>query len=264
MAAKTDTAPTPTDARQALDAARAEKTEAEALAAALAEQIRNGDETVKPADLAAARDLAEFADLRITAAERKLNQAAEADRHARADLVAADVRTLADTDDPGEMVAAVRDVADAVKRLAALTTARGDRVQKLCVAVEAIDSELSEANPVARMQIMRTEYGVTAGANAHNATMVVAYRPERRAVTAVSVADMVAAAVALGLPEPLPHVMSRVSEAFQSDAGTGRVFAGISAVGDDWRHSREELAGMGADARRRAERLNVAPPAPQG
>jgi hypothetical protein len=260
MPAKTTTAPIPADARQALDAALAEKTEAEQLAAALAEQIRNGDDTVKPADLAAARDLAEFADLRITAAERKLNQAAEADRHARAEQVAADVRTLADTDDPGQMVTAVRAVADAVAGLAALATARAARVEELRRAVEAIDAELSEASPSARMHIMRSEYGVTAGHNAHAATMVAAYRPERQAVAAVPVADLVAAAVALGLPEPLPGIMSKVSEAFQADAATGRVFVGIPAVADDWQHSREEWSSMGADARRRGDRLNMAPP----
>jgi hypothetical protein len=60
--------------------AEAEAEEAGRLAEALEERVRDGDDSVTPAELTNARDLQKFATLRKTAAERKAVKAREAER----------------------------------------------------------------------------------------------------------------------------------------------------------------------------------------
>ncbi|MGW9031008.1 hypothetical protein ACWGQ5_44530 [Streptomyces sp. NPDC055722] len=206
MPAKTTTAPTPTDARQALAAALAEKTEAEQLAAALAEKIRNGDDTGKPADLATARDLAEFADLRITAAERKLNQATEADRHQRAEEVAAEVRALVEQEDSAELAAKMRAAVDALADLYAATAARRQRIIGMAERVRRIGDELELAE-VAPAHEVGKRHGVAAD---HDT--VWSCRPQ--SVACVGITPTLAVAAAIGLAVPDTGDQSAVSEQF--------------------------------------------------
>lgn len=65
---------------QIVRAAEQEKTEAEALATALEDRIKDGDETVTPQALEEARSLRGFAKLRTEAAQRKAERAREAER----------------------------------------------------------------------------------------------------------------------------------------------------------------------------------------
>lgn len=92
-----------TPSRQATEASETELTEAqrsaadaEALVESLAEQVRNGDETVGPDDIEAARKLSGFAKLRHEAAKRKLAKAREAARLAAAQQLHDDVHAYSD------------------------------------------------------------------------------------------------------------------------------------------------------------------------
>lgn len=246
-----------TDARTALAEAEDEKHEAEALAAALAEKVRAGDTSVKAKDLTAARELAEFADLRIEAARRKLAQAAEDDRQARARLVADEVNRLLDEDDPREVPAAVRQVADAVRSLAQLAAARRARLADMGARVGAIAQELHAAHPERgeRNRIMRETYGV--GADRFG-DKVATFAPHRVA-TSATVGELLAAAVALGTPD-LADLQELRNIVGGVDPGTGRAFAAVPALADDWRLTTEEWQALPTEERRRAHSLHLAPP----
>ncbi|MFE7237916.1 hypothetical protein [Streptomyces sp. NPDC057580] len=185
--------PTPEQARDALAAAEAEKTEAEELAAAVAEKVRAGDDTVTPKDLTAARELAEFADLRITAARRKLATAEEADRHARAEAVAADVRALVENDDPDDIAAKTAAAVDALAALHAATEARRLRVLEMAGRVHPIANELEVAgfHPVTEL---RKRYAIGAD---HDSVAI--YNPEPLGTVAVAPALAIAAAVGIAV-----------------------------------------------------------------
>ncbi|MGC5007451.1 hypothetical protein [Streptomyces sp. DT203] len=187
------TTPTTEQARAALATAEAEKTEAEELAAALADKVRAGDDTVKPKDITAARELAEFADLRITAARRKLAAAEEADRHARAEAVAADVRALVEDDDPDDIAAKVTAAVDAIKAVYAVTEARRLRVLEMAGRVRSLANELEVAgfHPVTEL---RKRYAIGAD---HDSVAI--HNPEPLGTVGVTPALAVAAAVGMAV-----------------------------------------------------------------
>ncbi|WP_409473119.1 hypothetical protein [Streptomyces sp. HC307] len=183
--------PTPEQARAALAVAEAEKTEAEELAAALADKVRAGDDSVTPKDLTAARELAEFADLRITAARRKLAAAEDADRHARAEAVATEVRALVEQEDSAEFAAKMRAAVDALAALYHTTAARRQRIQGMAERVNRIGAELEIAG-VAPAHEVGKRYGVAADLDS-----VSCYRP--RAIPCVGITPALAIAAAVGL-----------------------------------------------------------------
>ncbi|MBT2391643.1 hypothetical protein J7E87_19945 [Streptomyces sp. ISL-1] len=185
------TTTSPADARTALAAAKQEKTEAQQLGGALAERVRSGDPEVTPKQLAEAKQLAEFADLRITAAQRKLAEAEEADRRARAEEVAAVARDIAGDDDPRELAACVRAVVDATAALVAVAQARDSRIRTAGRTLRRIDLELS-ALDASTNRAMRDRYGVEGSALA-----ITVHEPYAR-VESVRPAAIVAAAVGLG------------------------------------------------------------------
>ncbi|MGI5512749.1 hypothetical protein [Streptomyces sp. CA-106131] len=191
-------------ARAVLATAEAEKTEAEELAAALADKVRAGDDTVKPKDLTAARELAEFADLRITAARRKLAAAEEADRHARAEAVAADVRDLVENDDPDDIAAKVAAAVEANRALYEATEARRVRVLGMAGRVQSLAGELEAAgfHPVTDM---RTRYAITAD---HDSVSI--YNPEPLGTVGVTGALAVAAVVGMAVRDS--GEQARISE----------------------------------------------------
>ncbi|MFF4347845.1 hypothetical protein [Streptomyces sp. NPDC001530] len=186
--------PTPEQARDALAAAEAEKTEAEELAAALADKVRAGDDTVTPKDLTAARELADFADLRITAARRKMAAAEDADRHARAEQVAAEVGALVEQEDSAELAAKMRAAVDALADLYAATAARRERILGMTERVKRIGAELELAG-VAPAHEVGKRYGVAAD---HDT--VWRYQPQPVACVGITPALAVAAAIGLAVP----------------------------------------------------------------
>ncbi|MFJ6934461.1 hypothetical protein [Streptomyces sp. NPDC101132] len=240
---------TPARALADLEQARTETGEARALAEALAERIRGGDATVTPAQLAEARQLAEFADLRVTAAQRKAEEAAEADRQARARHLAAQARQVADQDDPETLASAVRTLAEAVAGLVAVALPRNDRIRSIGNAVRDLDHELTVAGASRPL----SSYGIVR----HPEGIIVNSPPTR--VVYLSAAELVAAAVRLGTG--LRDVTEAdVMEAFNHpDATLARVLKAVPALADEWRHSDEEWAAMDRKEQSRAVATRRAP-----
>ncbi|MFJ6438673.1 hypothetical protein [Streptomyces sp. NPDC091416] len=81
-----------------------EADEAAALAAALEERVRNGDDTVTPEQIASARELGQFAQLRAEATRRKAEQAKRAARLADLAELKADIDAYTQTTDPDKLV----------------------------------------------------------------------------------------------------------------------------------------------------------------
>ncbi|MGW2438753.1 hypothetical protein ACWCY1_18725 [Streptomyces goshikiensis] len=140
---------TPAEAREALDTARTEAAQAHEVIEALAERVREGDEQVTAEQIAGQRQLAELAELRVEAAERKLAAAVTADRDARAKAIAAAARDLIDADDMQPLTDAVRAAVAALERVAALAAVRSARIHATARDAVAINEELKEANPAA-------------------------------------------------------------------------------------------------------------------
>lgn len=249
----TTTAIRPQAARQLLSDAEAEKREAADLAAALADQVRDGDPDVKPADLSAARDLAEFADLRITAAQRKLAAAEDADRHARATEAATQARSIADQDDTA-IADAVRTVADAVAHLAQLANDRQDRFMTVVRALADIDLELTAAT--GQPNQMQHRYGVR-----HQWEVIHVTAPDAE-VRSVRPAELVAAAVSFGAGTLVPRAdLSALVAA--ADSIAQRMIGALPALAAEWRLSDEQWAQLSPQARELAVqqgRRDWAPP----
>lgn len=86
----------PPDQTHDVAAAEQEAAEAEQLAAALEERVREGDDTVTPEQVTSQRELGRFARLRVEAARRKAARAAEAARLERCKTLAADINAYAE------------------------------------------------------------------------------------------------------------------------------------------------------------------------
>ncbi|MFF0243962.1 hypothetical protein ACWEU6_05165 [Streptosporangium sandarakinum] len=125
MAAKTLTGSDPvTD--EHVRAAEQEAAEAEQLVQALEQRVIDGDEDVTPDQIASARELGRFAQLRTEATRRKAAKAKEAARLAAIAELADDVR--AHDVDQEAIVAAVDEVDQALRKLIDLTGAHNERV----------------------------------------------------------------------------------------------------------------------------------------
>ncbi|MEU0832307.1 hypothetical protein [Streptomyces sp. NPDC005969] len=188
--------PTPEQARDALAAAEAEKTEAEELAAALTEKVRAGDESVQPADLSAARELADFAELRVAAARRKLSAAEDADRHARAEAVAAEARALVEQEDTDDIAAKMRAAVDALADLCATTAARRERIGHIAAKVRQVAADLDRAGLDSAHELPK-RYGIAVSYD----DSVSVYKPKMLGACPVSPALALAAAVGLAVPD---------------------------------------------------------------
>ncbi|MFJ7204270.1 hypothetical protein ACIQWR_12140 [Streptomyces sp. NPDC098789] len=140
---------TPTEARTALDTARAEADQAHEVVEALTERVREGDEQVTAEHIAGQRQLAELAGLRVTAAERKLTAAEAADRDARAQAIAADARTLISTDDTRPVLDAVQAAVAALEHLLAVTASRTARIHEVAEQAVKVNEELKRSDPAA-------------------------------------------------------------------------------------------------------------------
>ncbi|MEU3222645.1 hypothetical protein ABZ695_05730 [Streptomyces sp. NPDC006976] len=81
-----------------------EADEAAALAAALEERVRNGDDTVTPEQIANARELGTFAQLRADATRRKAENAKRDARLADLTELKADIDAHTPATDPGQLV----------------------------------------------------------------------------------------------------------------------------------------------------------------
>lgn len=132
---------TPGKAREQLDTARREAREAATLGEELRERVRSGED-ITAAQLAAQDQLAELAQLRITAAERKLAEAQKADLDARATAIRDDVRDLIDEDSTAAIVTAARGVMTAVAALVSASATREAAIREVATAAESMNAEL--------------------------------------------------------------------------------------------------------------------------
>jgi hypothetical protein len=110
-------------------AAEQEATEAEALAAALEERVREGDDSVTPEQVASQRELGRFARLRVEAARRKAARAAEAARLDKCTALAAEINAYAENS--GQKFAdLLRTAEDAVRAFVAAVDERNENIHR--------------------------------------------------------------------------------------------------------------------------------------
>lgn len=138
--------PTPAEAREQLDTARTEATEAAALIETLAERVRDGDTDVTAEQMAGQRQLAELAQLRVTAAERKLTAAQSADLDARARAVADRIAALVDEDSTAPILDAARTVMTAVQALVSVSEERHATIRDVAVDGVHMNEELGRSS----------------------------------------------------------------------------------------------------------------------
>lgn len=140
---------TPVQAREQLETARREATEAASLIDTLAERVREGDSEVTAEQMAGQKQLAELAELRVTAAERKLVQAQRADLDARARAVGDRARALVAEDSTEDIVDAAAAVLEAATRLLTLSGERDAAIREVANDAVQINEQLgrSDNNP---------------------------------------------------------------------------------------------------------------------
>lgn len=118
---------TDTDTADPVRQAEQEAAEAETLAAALAERVRDGED-VSPEELDNAERLGRFARLRIEAAQRKVAKAREAERQEKLAELAAELR--AHESDPDEFDQLLTNIETAVTAFAQACADRNAEVQR--------------------------------------------------------------------------------------------------------------------------------------
>ncbi|WP_031104971.1 hypothetical protein [Streptomyces sp. NRRL S-146] len=231
------TALTPAEAAEAIRTARAEQEEAEQFAAALEERVLDGDPEVTPAKLGEARELVRFAELRVTAAERKHAAAQEAARHATARSVAERAVSVVRDDDGRELTDAMRAVVDAVSHLAAIAERRHATVTGLGTELRGVTELLG-----GDVRQMRERYGV-----AGDREQIIVYEP-RTVVQTVPPAAVLAAAVRLGVgPGAAAHAVGDALTV--ADQRVKQVFAAVPALAEEWRYSPEDFAELTQEQR---------------
>ncbi|MFE1344714.1 hypothetical protein [Streptomyces sp. NPDC058757] len=138
--------PDVTAARTALETAQREAEEARTLVDTLAEGVRDGAEDITGADIAAQRQLAELAGLRVTAAERKLKDAVAADLDARAQAAAGRVRALVAADSTTALCDAAQDVVAAVQALVRVADERASAIRDVAAEGVRLNEELGRSD----------------------------------------------------------------------------------------------------------------------
>jgi hypothetical protein len=132
----------PEQAREQLETAQREATEARDLVDELAERVRDGDTDVTAEQMAGQKQLAELAELRVTAAERKLAEAVRVDLDARARATSDRIRALVDDDSTAPILDAARAVTAAVNRLLTVSAERHDTIRRVAIEGAALNEEL--------------------------------------------------------------------------------------------------------------------------
>ncbi|MFD7064401.1 hypothetical protein [Streptomyces sp. NPDC059906] len=199
--------------------AAAEAEQAEQHAAELRAAVENGDATITPAALAEAEQKGKFARLRIKAAEKKAAAQAEADRHKRADQVAAAARTLAEQDDSADLAAKMRTAVDALAAVHAAATNRHDRISDMVNRTTVIRNEAEQAG----VPDPRARYGVGLTPMVGETGLIVG-KTDPIAVRSVSPEDAVAAVVALAVPSGNATMATRAAKVCRNVPAVGDVF----------------------------------------
>ncbi|MFD6972186.1 hypothetical protein [Streptomyces sp. NPDC059949] len=249
---------TPTEARTALDTATVEAEQARNLVAALAERVREGDEDVTGDQLAAQRQLAEFAELRVSGAERKLTNAIKADRHARCTQAVQTARGLLDADDTRPVVDAVTAIRTAVAQLVDAVSARNADIAAAGSLLEVLNDELGrEAGTLGQ----RGSWPLFEQYQARGSRTHISVRdPEAggRSATALSAIDLACAALSTVLyADPnTRHYAERLRLPHSVVRQLGDDVPGLAAA---WRATPEEWASLGTTAHTRGSEQGRAP-----
>jgi hypothetical protein len=244
---------TPGQAREQLENARREAAEAATLGDQLADRVRDGDTDVTAEQLGAQRQLAELAELRITAAERKLKAALDADLDARARALAGHIGDLIDDDSTEEIVTAAMDVTEAIGRLLTLSGQRDDAIRQLADQAVLINGELGRGphNPWPS----RTGYGFM-GQNAPGQSVSLDGKGHVEAIRAGHVLGAILAAALAGRSTDR-HYAGQVLEGVPESVG--RFLAGVPGLSEAMRYDRAAWDSLPARVRNEAARQGRAP-----
>ncbi|WP_405797228.1 hypothetical protein [Streptomyces sp. NBC_01506] len=128
--------------RDIVTTAQQEAAEARATLDSLTERVKAGDPNVTASQLSTQRELIKFAELRVTAAERKQAEAQRADLDARARAVGERARALVAEDSTDDLVAAAGDVLEATMRLVAVSAARDETIREVASEGVAVNDQL--------------------------------------------------------------------------------------------------------------------------
>lgn len=176
----------------AITLAQQEAADAQQLLDALTERVRNGDTDVTPQELIAQRGLADFANLRLTAAQRRHTRALADERDALGEATRKAAQQFLDEQGDGTITDATMRAVAAVADLTRVISAHNARVAGLGTVIADLDHELVTAGVAEGAWASRDKYGVWG-----DRTRVVVHG--QGAVFALSAGHMTAAAVAVGL-----------------------------------------------------------------
>ncbi|MGW0596115.1 hypothetical protein ACWD11_03105 [Streptomyces sp. NPDC002776] len=238
---------TPAEAAAAIRTAHDEKEQAEQAAAALEERVLNGDQDVTAAQLAEARQAVTFAELRITAAERKHAEAQQAALQESARRVAEQAVSVVADDDADELADAMREAVTAIGRLCSIAQQRHEVISGLGAQMRGITDQFG-----GDFRVMRERFGV-----AGDREQIVVYQP-RTVVRTVQPAVLLAAAVRLGVDS---HALAYgIGSALESpDQRVKQTFTAVPVLADAWRYSPEQYAQLTPEQRRDALALDRQP-----
>ncbi|GAA1557081.1 hypothetical protein GCM10009731_09300 [Streptomyces globosus] len=245
----------PTEARTALETARTEAEQAREVVELLAERVRDGAADVTAEELASRRGLAELAELRVTAAERKLAAALAADLDARARAMGDRIRALVDEDTTAPLIDAVRAVMAAVQDLAAAAADRTGKIRTAAMDGVALNDELgrSQDNPFPS----RT-YGYMAQSSP-SATITAL---DGGSATAFPVGNLLGLALAAALPGDHDVRRSLVETLTRPPEGIEHLARGVPGLPEALRIDRETWETLPPAAQREAARQGRQPAAP--
>ncbi|MEU0671594.1 hypothetical protein ABZ330_01640 [Streptomyces sp. NPDC006172] len=142
-----------------LATAQAELDEARAVLGTLQEQVRDGDTSVTPQQLADQRELISFAELRVEAAERTETRAREDHRAALGAAAKEAAEQLITGPGMDEVAAATRAAVDAIARLAQVAYDRNERIAEVGTQLARLDDDLIAAGETSERWGSR-KYGV--------------------------------------------------------------------------------------------------------
>jgi hypothetical protein len=237
-----------------LAAAEQDATDAQQLADQLAERVRQGDPDVTAQQLAAQRQIADFAQLRVTAAQRRYARVREDDRARLAESARTAAVHLLGEAGAADIVAATTAAAAAVAELRRVIDARNARLDQVAVTVSAIDSSLTEEGRTGGF--LSRPYGVWGDRRA-----IVVQSTGR--VEQLSAGELAAAALVVGLGSDVDGYAewSRARDLIgglesQAVKALGEKVPGLA---DAWRYDPERFAAARPEERHRAEQQGRLP-----
>jgi hypothetical protein len=227
--------------------AQAEAAEAADLLAALTDRVRAGDESITASELAAQKQLAEFATLRVEAAQRRHAADLEGARASTARAAVDAARGLLAPASIAPLVDAVTAVKNAVADLIAFVDDRNARIAEIGTTLSTISQELAAYGATGLWPTER--YGIRS--DGQSVTVLGAGHVHR-----VSAGQLAAAALVVGLDGAVEPVQAEADArgllGGLVDAQVRKLGEELPALADAWRYTPEEWATAGQRQRYRA------------